>query len=1043
MNDKIDYTRSGGGPTGWMVRNGVTPNLLMLVLLVGGLLMAGNIKQEVFPEFTLDFVTVTVPYPGASPAEVEQGIVLAVEEEVRGIDGVKEVTSTANEGSGRVSIELEEGGDTQRAYQDIKQAVDRIVTFPEDAEKPRVSLLSRRRQVVELVVHGDVSEWTLRGVLEEVRDELLQDPGITQVDVIGARDYVIAIEIPQEKLRAYGLTLGEVARAVDQAAVELPGGSVRTEAGEIMLRMRERRDWADEFARIPIITGGDGSILTLADIGDVVDGFEDTDRVGTFDGQLAMRLDVYRIGDQTPIGVSEAVHERIEEIEPGLPPGIGIDILNDRSDIYAQRLNLLLRNGSIGLLLVFIVLGLFLELRVAFWVAMGIPTSFLGALLFLPLADISINMISMFAFIVALGIVVDDAIVAGENIYEYRKRGMGAIQAAIKGARDVMVPITFSILTNIAAFIPLTLVPGMMGKIWRVIPIVISTVFIISWVESLLILPSHMGHGKEGGRPWRLPGQRRLSEWLANFSEETYGGFAEKFLRRRYLTLSMGLAVLVVVLGYVISGRMGMQMMPRVESDISVVTAVLPYGSPLSETQEVRDRLTAGFERAVAGVGREQECTGLFALIDGSRVEVTAFLTDSKVRPMTTTDLTAAWRRETGEIPGLESLRFESDRGGPGSGKSLTVELSHRDIATLEAAGASVAASLAEFSNVKDIDDGFAGGKEQLDYTMTDRGLSLGLTAGDVARQLRNSFYGSEALRQQRGRSEVRVLVRLPEAERISEFDIEELMIRTPAGTDVPLREVAEVERGRAYTSITRRNGRRTQQVTADVEPPSQTNQVNAVLSAQILPQLQEDYPGLSSVYEGREADMRESTSSLYSGFGMAMLGIYVLLAIPFRSYTRPAVVMFSIPFGIVGAVFGHLIMGYSMSLISMMGIVALSGVVVNDALVLVDFTDKMRQAGHPPAEAVRLAGVRRFRPILLTTLTTFGGLAPMIFETSRQARFMIPMALSLGYGVVFATAITLVMVPCLYLVVEDAHELAARIGARIQRHLPDRGASS
>ena len=1040
MSDKIDFTKSGGGVIGWMVRNRVTPNLLMLVLLIGGLLMAGNIKQEVFPEFTLDFVNVSVPYPGASPEEVEQGIILAVEEEVRGIDGVKEVNSTAGESYGTVSIELDEGGDTQRAYQDIKQAVDRIVTFPEDAEKPRVSLISRRRRVVELVVHGDVDEWTLRGALEEIRDELLQDPGITQVDVVGARDYVISIEISQENLRSHGLTLGAVALAVDRAAVEMPGGSVRTEAGEIMLRMKERRDWADDFGRIPIISGADGSILTLSELGDVKDGFEDTDKIATFDGELAMSLDIYRLGDQTPIGVSEAVHARVEEIKPGLPPKIDIDVLNDRSDMYRQRLNLLLRNGSIGLALVFIVLGLFLELRVAFWVAMGIPTSFLGALFFLPAADISINMISMFAFIVALGIVVDDAIVAGENIYDYRKRGMGAIQAAIQGARDVMVPITFSILTNIAAFIPLALVPGVMGKIWRVIPIVISTVFIISWVESLLILPSHMGHGKEGGRPWRLPGQRRLSAWLETFASVTYDRLATRFLGRRYLTLAIGVAVLMVVMGYVASGRMGMQMMPRVESDISVVTAVLPYGSPLSESQKVRDRLAAGFERSIAEVGRDSECTGLFAMIEGSTVEMRAYLTDSDVRPISTTDLTAAWRREVGEIPGLESLRFESDRGGPGSGKSLTVELSHRDISTLEAAGAGLASSLAEFANVKDVDDGFAGGKEQLDFVMTDRGLSLGLTAADVARQLRNSFYGSEALRQQRGRSEVRVLVRLPVNERTSEYDVEELMIRTPAGTDVPLREVADVERGRAYTSITRRNGRRTQQVTADVDPPSQTNQVNAVLSEQILPQLQQDYPGLSTVYEGREADMRESISTLYTGFGMAMLVIYVLLAIPFRSYTRPLVIMFSIPFGIVGAVIGHLIMGYSMSLISMMGIVALSGVVVNDALVLIDFTGKLREEGYSPADAVRLAGVRRFRPILLTTLTTFGGLAPMIFETSRQARFMIPMALSLGYGVVFATTITLIMVPCLYLAVEDSHRLGEKITAWAGTIIPKRG---
>jgi multidrug efflux pump subunit AcrB len=1012
------------GIIGWMVRNRVTPNLLMIVLLVGGFYMTTRIKQEVFPEFDEDIVSVSVAYPGASPEEVEQGILLAIEEGIRGIEGIDQLIATASEGSGKVEAELLASADQQRVYQDIKQEIDRIITFPEDAEEPQVTLLTHRHEVLTVALYGDVSESTLREVAEQVRDRLLQVPEITQIDLAGGRNHEIIVEVPQGNLRAYGLTLEEIARKISTASVEIPGGEIETTGGKILLRVKDRRDWASEFSRIPVVVTPDGSILYLYDIADVSDGFEDTDRVALYNSQRSIGLAVYRVGAQTPIGIAAAVRSAMAEIEADLPPGVYWTINRDRSEIFQQRLELLLKNAFIGLCLVLVLLGLFLEFKLAFWVTMGIPISFLGGLLFLPAVGVSINMISMFAFIVALGIVVDDAIVAGENIYEYRSRGMGFVQAASLGARDVAMPISFSILTNVVAFLPLYFVPGVMGKVWRVIPLVVITVFLISWVESLLILPSHVAHAQAGdaARPsgWvsrYLKGFNRVVSELIN---KIYGPFLTGCIRRRLLTMAVGFTVLIVVTGYVFSGRIGMILMPRVESDRAVATAVLPYGSHFSKAAAVQKRLVGAMEKVAGEHGGDRLLEGIFSLIDENRIEISAYLTPPEVRPLHTAEVVRLWRERVGPLVGLESLRFESDRGGPGSGAALTIELSHRDIDVLDKASAALAGRLSEFSNVKDIDDGYTPGKQQLDFRITPEGESLGLTAVEIARQVRSAFYGAEALRQQRGRNEVRVMVRLPESERTSEYDVEKLTIRTPSGRFVPLMHVAEVKRGHAYTAINRRNARRTVTVTADVEPMEETGQIMATINDAVLPQLVRDYPGLTYRYEGKQADMKESFQSLLGGFGIAMLAVYCLLAIPFRSYGQPLIVMVAIPFGMIGAVLGHLLMGYSLSLVSMMGIVALSGVVVNDSLVLIDYANRQRQAGASALEAIHRAGLRRFRPILLTTMTTFGGLAPMIFETSRQARFMIPMAISLGYGIVFATVITLVLVPCLYVIMED-----------------------
>jgi multidrug efflux pump subunit AcrB len=1018
-----------------MAGHAVSANLLMLVLLIGGVMTGLRIKKEVFPDFALDEVDISVAYPGASPEEVERGIVLAVEEAIQDIEGIDEITSKAAEGSASITVEVLEGEDPQRVAQDIKNEVDRITSLPEEAEEIRVTAAKHRRAVLSLALFGNQSEWVLREVAEIVRDRLLQNPEITQVDLEGAREYEISIEIAQRTLRSYGLTLESVAQTIRQAAVELPGGAIKTSGGDVLVRVKERRDYAREFGRIPIITANDGTQVLLDQIAEIKDGFEETDRYATFNGQPAVMMEVFRVGDQTPTAVADAVQRQLRDIRRILPPGLETAVRNDRSQIYRQRLDLMLTNGFLGLGLVFILLAVFLEIRLAFWVSLGIPVSFLGSMLILAAMGISINMISMFAFIVTLGIVVDDAIVVGENIYFHRQSGLSWAAAAVRGAREIAMPVNFSVLTNMVAFLPLFFVPGFLGKVFNQIPVVVISVFAISLVESLFILPAHLAHRhrmpENGVMARLLARQNRFSEGFLRLVRNWYGPFLARTLERRYLAISIGIAFLMLALGFIKSGRMGFELFPKIESDYAAATVRLPFGTAVQKTEAVQKQLIRSAQQIVAENGGDRLTEGIYSLVNGNGCEVRIYLTPPEVRPLTTAQLAQLWRERTGTIAGLESLKFESDAGGPGRGAAITVELSHRRIAVLERASAELADALAYYPEVEDIDDGFSPGKQQIDFKIRPEAESLGLQSREVARQVRNAYYGAEALRQQRGRNEVKVMVRLPLAERATEHSLEEMILRTPGGAEVPLREAVTFSRGRAYTTIDRRAGRRIVSVSADARPRSKAGQVIEGLKADILPALKNKYQGLTYSFEGRQADRTESMQALFKGLAVALVAIFAMLAVPFNSYIQPFIIMVAIPFGIVGAVLGHLLMGYSLSVMSMFGVVALSGVVVNDSLVLVDFANRCRLNRMRANEAVHEAAIHRFRPIMLTTLTTFGGLAPMIFETSRQARFLIPMAVSLGFGILFATVITLVLVPAFYLAVEDLKQGTRRLFRR------------
>ncbi len=1047
------------GAIRWMAHNHVAANLLMLLLVVGGLIRARSTKQEIFPEISLDQIRVSVAYPGAGPEEVEEGILLKIEDNLTGVDGIKEIRSQAREGVGTVTAELTAGENADRVLQDIRSEVDRITTFPEDAEEPVISKLLNRREVISVVVYGDVSERALREQIETVREDLLAMPEITQVDLAGVRPYEIAIEISEKNLRRYNLTLEDVARRIRRASLDLPGGTIKTRNADILLRTKERRYTGPEYSDIVLLTRPDGTRVTLGEIAKVRDTFEETDEFARFDGKPAMMLKIFRVGKQTPIGISNRVREYVQNKRRVLPDSIKITTWHDRSEPLHSRIRLLKKNAMLGLFLVILILGLFLEIRLAFWVMLGVPVSFLGAMLFLPTLSVSINMISLFAFILALGILVDDAIVVGENIYEQRQKGKPFLQASVDGALEVSVPVIFSVLTTVAAFLPLIYVSGSLGKFIKVIPQVVITLLLVSLTESLFVLPSHLTMGGAAKAPAGLLGLidriragfgRRLSRFIAG----PYTRFLDLCLRNRYTTLAVGAAVLLISLGIIKGGIIRFHFMPVVEGNVITASLKMPPGTPVLETGRVQQYIEQKAGEVVSEYTRAHPkekpiLRDIFSVVGGTlsgggpggdRSETRANLSDtallltpSEERGISAEEIANRWRAMVGEIPGVESITFRSNIVHMGA--NIDVQLAHKDFRVLAAASRRLKKALAEYPGVGDISDNYSRGKEELKIRIKPEARTLGITEEELGRQVRSAFYGAEALRFQRGRNEIKVMVRYPEKDRRHLLDLESMRIRTPGGGEIPLNRAADVKEGRGFSEINRTDRKRVVDVTATVNSRvANSGEILLDLKRTLLKELQEDYPGLTFNLEGESRERRESMGSMKEGFLLALIAIFALLAIPFRSYSQPLLIMAAIPFGLVGALLGHLIMGFNLSILSLFGIVALSGVVVNDSLLLIDTINRNRRGGTEMRQAIINAGGRRFRPIILTSLTTFFGLTPMILETSVQAQFLIPMAISLGFGILFATGITLLLIPSLYLVLEDLRTLAG-LRPAIHRH--------
>ncbi|MYB52528.1 MAG: efflux RND transporter permease subunit [Acidobacteriia bacterium] len=1042
--------RSVKGVIGWFARNGVAANLMLLVIVVSGAIVLMDLKQEIFPELSLDVITIETRYRGAGPEEVEDAICLRVEEALQGIDGIKRMTSTANEGSGLVTLELLVGYDIRKVLDDVKAGVDAIETFPEEAEKPIVHELTSRFQVINVAVAGDTDLATLKRIGEQVRDGLTALPEISQALLLNVPPYEISIEVSDEALRRWGLTFDRVAEAVRQFSVDLPGGSVKTDNGEILFRTKGQAYSGDEYKNLPLLTRPDGTRIYLRDVATVIDGFEDLAVSARFDGKPAVLVKVFRVGDQNAISISQAVQDYVERASASAPNGIEIFTWHNSARYLESRIALLVKNALTGLLLVFVVLALFLRMRLAFWITLGIPVSFLGAIALMPTFGVSINMVSLFSFILVLGIVVDDAIVVGENIHTMQVRTGKGPSAAIRGTYEVLVPVTFGVLTTMAAFSPMLFVPGVTGKFMAVFPLIILPTLFFSLVESNLILPSHLAHYKRPTTALKPNPIARLwngffdlfSNGLGWVIRHGYRPLLRVAMDWRYLTLSLALFAVLLTVGLVGSGTVRMVLFPVAESDNVVAFLTMPRDAPVESTLAG----VASLERAAAEVRRQIVAEdgsdpvlhmlssigehpyraiqggpmGSGAAAQGDYLgEVDLELLPSERRTVSAEQIANRWRELAGQIPGAVEVSIEHDLVG--ARKAIDLQLSGVDLGEVREVAEAVKSRLAEYAGVFDVSDTYRAGKPEIELALTTEGEALGLTLQGLGRQVRQGFFGEEAQRIQRDRDDLRVMVRYPLAHRRSLGDLESMRVRTPEGDEVPFSTVATGSYGRGPASITRIDRQRSINVQAEIDGTvTSAAEVTAALEAQFLPNLMARYPGVSYSFEGDEAEFAESAEGLAKGFGVIMFVMYGMLAIPLKSYWKPAIILSAIPFGMVGAIWGHAILGLEVSFLSMCGMVALAGVVVNDALVMVAFINRNARQRASLKGAVRQAGEARFRAILLTSLTTAAGVTPLILEESLQAQFLIPMAVALAAGVLFATAVTLVLVPALYLIMDD-----------------------
>jgi multidrug efflux pump subunit AcrB len=1021
-----DNQSASFNPISWMIHHKVAPHLLMLALIFGGLVMSFMIRKEYMPETSRDTISVNVSYPGAAPSEMEVGIAVPVEAALYSLNGISKIDTFIGTGWMRVRAELEAGATPQKVYQDAQQAVNRISSFPSGMEKPFVRLDTRIADVMELIVHADLDRSTLKRLTEQIRDRILQSPYISQVKLRGIPSEEIHVEVAQIDLQAYNLTLNNIATILKKNVVEKSAGKIKANSGDIIVSVDQREFWAADLAKVPLISDQSGDQLLLGEIAKVTEGFADNRDLVTYNGQLSAQLNIYRMGDQTPSQIADAIEKMWPELLAMLPPNAGVAIVDDDAKNYQKRLSLLLSNAFIGLLLILIIMSLFLQFKLAFWVVAGIPSAFLGAMLFLPSFDVSINMVSMFGFIVALGIVVDDAIIAGENIYSHMQEGMSFQDAAIKGANEVAKPLTYAILTNIVAFLPLLLLPGSMKLLFGAIPIVVVLCFVVSWVEALFILPSHLAH-IDDKNPTKLEVKYKKVQAvchrkLEHFIENVYFPILNKCLRWPSLVLAIATFIFVIVIAYAFSGKMGFSLYPKLDGRWVKANYEISETTTEQQAIKLRDTLEKSAQSMVQEYGLEDSIVSTRSIIRENSVEVALLLVESEERDYSTKEVKEFWREQAKSLAKFGKLRFSGARRGSSAvaTASLTVELRHSDSDVLALAAQDAVEFLDNSENVVATVNSMEDGKPQWKLVLNENGRSLGLDAVDLSDQMRASLYGARAQRQHRLRNQVTTLVRLPESERGDVNKIESMLVRTKAGGYAPLGSVATINKVLAPAFILRRKGQRVEKVGAEILPEENIPAVAKMVQDYLVPELEGRYPGIKVVFGGDQEEIANSVSRLELGTWFALAGIYILLAIAFRSYSQPLVIMAIIPFGAVGAILGHMALGFGLSVVSLMGMLALAGVVVNDSLILVEYANKKFERGATALDAIREACRRRIRPILLTTLTTFFGLAPMVFETSRQAQFVVPMAVSLGFGILFTTLVCLLVLPSLYLLINN-----------------------
>lgn len=1023
------------GIIAWFTRNSVAANLLMMFILIAGIFSYQDLNKKTFPEFNPNSIQVLVYHLGAAPEEVEQSVILKVEESLEDIEGIKRITSMAAEGLGTVTLELQSGYSMAEKLDEVQMQVDAITTFPEQTEKPIITKQEFKGQVMWLSVSGPMDRRSRQVMAQDIRDEIMALPSVNIADIVGNRDFEISIEVSEHKLQKFGLTFAGISQAIKRSSVDMPGGTIKTPGGDILLRTQGQAYTGKEFARLVLTTAPDGTRLVLSDVANVVDGFVEQDDFAQFNGENTSSIMVQSTGDQNDLVIAEEVKAYVEQKNATMPHGAKLTVWGDSSYYLSERLNMMISNLLIGAFLVFLVLALFLRIKIAFWVMIGIPISFFGAFIMMPLLgewSVSINLISLFAFIMVLGIVVDDAIVIGESVYSEIQNYGHSSDNVIRGTMRVAMPATFGVLTTIAAFTPLLAIDATFAAFFRAIALVVSFCLIFSLIESKWILPAHLAHMKY--QPLTLEKanvleriQIRFKDKLDVFIYHTYQGLLAKALKARYNTMAIFIAVFILSLGLIAGAFVKMEVFPSIPSDFIQGKITMVNGASAVE----RNKAIGRVNQAALALAQENQFEGLgfikhIMMFTRGNTQATFILelVKPEQRELSAYDIEKLWRQRIGEIPGTKELRFYAGTNAGGDA-ALEFQLTGKNDLELEAAALAVQGKLKEYDGVYDIRNSFSRGSQEIKLSIKPEAEILGLTLTDLARQVRQAFYGEEAQRIQRGRDELKVMVRYPKEDRLSVADLEDMWIRTPQGKQVPFYQVADISIGQGFSTIVRVNQKRSITISADIDSEKvESRKVVTEMNDISIPDILSNYPSVKYGVEGASKEQADFLRQLaMAGIGALFL-IYCLIAIPTKSYVQPLVIMSVIPFGIIGAIVGHWLLGKTINMMSIYGFIALTGVVVNDSLIMVDFINKAKGSGMRMMDVVIQAGTQRFRAILLTSLTTFFGVFPLYFETSLQAQFIIPMAISLGFGIVFATVITLFLIPSLYLIKEDIQAL-------------------
>ncbi len=1015
----------------WFANNSVAANLMMFSLLLAGAYTAFTLKKEIFPATATNMVSITMTYPGAAPDEVEKGICSKIEDAVTGLEGLDKTTCISNEGFARANLEINTDYEVKNVMAEVKNRVDGINSFPDQAEKPVVSEVLIQQPVLFVSVFGNIPETALLEATRQVRDDIIDLPDVSMAQILGERNFEVAIEITETTLRQYNLTFDEIATALRASSIDLPGGSIKTDRGDVLLRSIGQAYVGDDFADLVVRTNPDGSRLYLGDIATIKDGFVEGSSPGTFDGRPGLSIQVQSVENESVLDISDQVNAYVKNKLNQLPANVSMAVWSDASHYVRGRLEMMQRNMWQGALLVLLTLSLFLRLRVAFWVMVGLPVAFLGAFMLLPVVGISVNMLSMFGFILVLGIVVDDAIVIGESAYYEIQHHGHSLKNVVIGAQKVATPATFGVLTTVAAFLPMLFVGTIFGSFFEAIAWVVILCLFFSLVESKFILPAHLSHMKSEDIGTDQPGpllrlQRKVNYYLEHMVKTRYQPLIGRAIARPVLTLTIFGAIFFLSIGLIANNIVRFVMMPDFVADFVQADFAMAQGTPQSRTDEVLQHIEAALVKLDKDISQKQGkssgsvYTHRLAFADSQvsgRVIVELVKEEDSV--IDGKEMLKRWTAYIGEVPGATHIGTMS-LTGPGQGPDINLKLNGNDIEQLRLAVDEIAAVIKNYDGVSDIRNSIESGKDEIQLTLKPLGRNLGLSQADLGRQVRQAFYGEEVQRIQRDQDEVKVMLRYDRDSRESLKSLDELRIRTPLGQAVPLNTVAEVTLGKAPNTIERVNRKRAARLTAVVDKAIGDPQaIAAELQNLHLPNILKKYPGVQPELDGVTKEMGELLTNLGIGMLAACLLIYVLMAIPLKSYAQPLIIMSVIPFGITGAIVGHLIVGETFSMMSLFGVIALFGVVVNDSLVMVDYVNKERAQGVSLTEAIQHAGSKRFRAILLTSLTTFFGLLPIMFEPSLQAKVIVPMAISLAFGILFATVITLVLVPSLYALLE------------------------